>query len=227
MARRQPLTPDRIIDAAVAVADRGGLAQVSMRNVGRELGVEAMSLYHHIDDKEALLDRLADWAFTQIDLPSPDRPWRPAMADRAASARRALVAHPWALGLLESRRSPGANILGHHEAVLACLRTNGFSVALAAHAFSVLDAYVFGFVLTELNLPFDPGEGADEFIDSISEALPVEQYPHMVELVTEQVVGHDYAYGNEFQFGLDLILEGLEHHLTTDTPPGETHVRTE
>nr|BFE78295.1 hypothetical protein GCM10020093_008960 [Planobispora longispora] len=103
MPRRPALSHDRIIDAAVRVADRGGLTQVSMRNVGKELGVEAMSLYHHVTGKEALLDELVNWFFTRIELPDPRQPWRRAMADRAASARTAVSEHPWALGLIESR----------------------------------------------------------------------------------------------------------------------------
>jgi AcrR family transcriptional regulator len=213
MTRRPALTPERIIEAAVAVADRGGLAQVSMRNVGKELGVEAMSLYHHIADKAALLDRLANWVFTQIDLPDLDAPWRPAMAARAASARRALSAHPWASGLVESRRWPGPALLTHHDAVLGCLRRNGFSIALAAHAFSAIDAYVYGFVLTELNLPFEPGESAGDFVAEIEHFLPADRYPHLVEMITEQVMAKDYSYGNEFEFGLDLVLDGIERHL--------------
>src|SRR5690349_17818371 len=154
MSRRARLTHELVVTAAVAVADHGGLGAVSMRNVARELGVEAMSLYHHVANKEALLDALADWAFTQVELPPPGTPWRQAMADRAASSRSALSAHPWALGLMESRRTPGPAVLTHHDTVLGLLRGGGFSVALAAHAFSVLDAYVYGFVLTEQTLPF-------------------------------------------------------------------------
>lgn len=218
MPRHPALSQDRIIDAAVRVADRGGVGQVSMRNVGRELGVEAMSLYHHIEGKDALLDGLADWIFTQITLPEPTVPWRPAMIDRAASARRALSQHPWALGLIESRRTPSPNLLRHHESVLACLRDNGFSITLASHAFSAIDAYVYGFVLTELNLPFEAGETVEEFIGEIQHALPADQYPRLVEMITEQVVGKDYAYAGEFEFGLALILDSVErHHLGIGT----------
>ena len=218
MPRRPALTHDRIIDGAVRVADRGGLGLVTMRNVGRELGVEAMSLYHHLAGKDALLDGLANWVFTQIDLPEASAPWRPAMADRAASARRALALHPWALGLIESRRAPGPALLQHHDAVLGCLRGNGFSVALASHAFSALDAYVYGFVLTELNLPFEAGESAEAFVGEIGELLAAGAYPHLVEMITEQVVGRDYAYGNEFGYGLELILDSLERRLAEDAP---------
>jgi AcrR family transcriptional regulator len=213
MARRPALNQDRIVDAAVRVADRGGANQVSMRNVGKELGVEAMSLYHHLAGKDALIDALADWIFTQIRLPESSQPWRSAMAGRAASARDTLSQHPWALGLIESRRSPGPALLRHHNAVLGCLRHNGFPIALAAHAFSALDAYVYGFVVTELNLPINSGETAEEFVDEIREMLPADTYPHLVEMITDQVVGKDYAYAGEFEFGLDLILDSLERHL--------------
>ena len=139
-----------------------------MRSVGRELDVEAMSLYHHVASKDALLDGLADWVFERIDTPSASGPWRSEMERRAHSARTVLAAHPWGLGLIESRRSPGPATLRHHDAVLGCLRASGFTVALAAHAFSVLDAYVYGFVLTEVNLPFQPGESAEDFVEEAS-----------------------------------------------------------
>lgn len=209
MTQRPALNETRIIEAAVRVADRGGIGQVSMRNVGKELDVEAMSLYHHIAGKDALLDGLADWIFTQIILPESDQPWREAMTVRAASARAALSLHPWALGLIESRRSPGPALLRHHDGVLGSLRNNDFSVALASHAFSAIDAYVYGFVLTEVNLPFEPGESVADFVAEIGQMIPASEYPHLVEMMTEQVVGKNYAYGDEFQFGLDLILDSL------------------
>lgn len=213
MSRRSALSPERILDAAVRVADRGGLAQVSMRNVGKELGVEAMSLYHHVAGKDAVLDALANWVFTQIELPDEEQPWREAMRDRAASCRAVLAAHPWALGLLESRRAPGPALLRHHDRVLGTLRRNGFSVELAGHAYSALDAYVYGFVLTEINLPFDAGEAAEDFVREIAHLLPAEEYPHLVEFVQEKVAGGGYDYADEFADGLELILDGLERRL--------------
>ena len=204
---RPPLSRQRVIDAASRVADASGLAGVSMRSVGRELGVEAMSLYHHVANKDALLDGLADWVFEQVVTPSTG-PWRAEMEARALSARGVLAAHPWGLGLLESRRSPGPATLGHHDAVLGCLRGAGFSVVLAAHAFSVLDAYTYGFVLTEVNLPFEPGESTEDFVAGIEVALG--DFPHLAEMVAEQVVGRDYAYADEFEYGLTLVLDGIE-----------------
>ena len=208
MAERPNLSRERIVDAAAHVADRAGLAGVSMRNVGKELGFEAMSLYHHIAGKEALLDGLADWIFTKIELPALDEPWRPAMIGRAGSARTVLSRHPWALGLIESRRRPGPALVRHHDTVLGCLRHNGFPVALATHAFSAIDAYVYGFVLTELNLPFDADEGVDDYVSEIG--LPADTYPHLAEMITEQVVGRAWVLADEFDYGLGLILDGLE-----------------
>lgn len=213
MARRRALDHQRIIEAAVRVADRGGLAAVSMRNVARQLGVEAMSLYHHVANKDALLDGLANWVFNQIELPDAHAPWRDAMEARAGSARAVLAAHPWALGLIESRRSPGPDLLRHHESVLGCLRRDGFSVALAAHAFSAIDAYVYGFVLTESNLPAEMGDDIQSFATEMRGSLPSDEYPHLIEHLTERVIGHDYSYGDEFAFGLALVLDGLEAHL--------------
>jgi AcrR family transcriptional regulator len=207
MPPRDPLTRERIVDAAAAVADASGLDGVSMRNVGRALGVEAMSLYHHIAGKEQLLDELADWVFARIQLPPLDGEWRTAMSERAHSQREVLGAHPWGLALVESRRTPGPAVLAHHNAVIGCLRRNGFSIQLAAHAFSVLDAYVYGFVLTEQRLPFEADETVEDFAAGL--ALPAEQYPYMVEFVTELVIGRDYAYGDEFEHGLELVLDGL------------------
>ncbi|WP_278237001.1 TetR/AcrR family transcriptional regulator [Isoptericola sp. AK164] len=211
---RVALTSEKILDAAAGVADDGGLAAVSMRNVGRRLGVEAMSLYHHVANKEALLDQLADWVFARIELPVVGDPWRPAMAARAASARTVLAAHPWALGLVESRRTPGPALLHHHDTVLGCLRAGGFSVALASQAFAAIDSYVYGFVLTEQRLPFDAAGEAGAFVADVD--LPVGDHPHLAEMVDEIVMGGDYRFADQFDDGLELILDGLERRLGGD-----------
>lgn len=209
---RPGLSRDRVIEAAAAVADRSGLAGVTMRSVGAELGVEAMSLYHHVRGKDDLVDGLADWVFALIAVPRPGGEWRSEMVLRAESARAALSAHPWGLGMIESRRAAGDALLRHHDAVLGCLREGGFPVALAAHAFSAIDSYTYGFVLTEVNLPFEPGESADEFVTGLS--LSAQRYPYLAETIAEQVVGRDYAYADEFTYGLDLILDALAARLT-------------
>jgi AcrR family transcriptional regulator len=143
-APRTPLTRERVLDAAVALADREGVGSLSMRRLARELGVEAMSLYHHVPGKQALLDGMVDLVFGEIELPAADGDWKAAMRRRAVSAREALGRHPWAISLMESRRTPGPANLRHHDAVLGCLRRAGFPVALTAHAYSILDAYIYG-----------------------------------------------------------------------------------
>lgn len=206
---RTPLSRDVIVAAATTVADERGLSRVSMRTVAAELGVEAMSLYHHIPNKEALLDELADVVFGEIELPSVNATWRDGMAARAQSARAALLRHPWGLGLLESRRRPGPAALRHHNAVLGCLRRGGFSVRAAMRAVSLLDSYVYGFVVTELNLPFGAGE-AEDYVLGVP--VTVEDHPYLIEMARTEIAGKDYRYGDEFEAGLALILDGLDAH---------------
>ena len=215
MAPTAPLTRDRVLQAGVDLADSGGLAALTMRRLGQSLGVEAMSLYHHVPNKDRLLDGMVDRVFAEIELPTPGAPWRTAMRDRAASARAALNRHPWAIPLMQSRTAPGPATLRHHDRVLGTLRAAGFSLELAAHAFSALDGYVYGFALQEASLPFDTSgqgpEGVTEIAESILAGLPSpDEYPHLAELTTWYVTNPGYAYGDEFGYGLDLILDGLE-----------------
>ncbi|VXB08137.1 Regulatory protein, tetR family [Microbacterium sp. 8M] len=211
MAPRAPLSRERIVAAAMQVADEGGLTAVSMRNVGKALGAEAMSLYHHVSGKDELLDLLADAAFTQIPLLEVGTPWRPAMTARAHAMRAVLKKHPWALTLLESRANPGQAVMRHHDRVLGLLRKDGFTLTLAAHAYSALDAYIYGFVLTELSLPFTPDTGPEAFAEGLD--LPAAEYPHLAEMLEQMVIGHDYRFGDEFDYGLDLLLDQLELRL--------------
>lgn len=206
MAKRVGLSPEGIVAAAAAVADAGGLSQVSMRNVARELGVEAMSLYHHIPGKESLLDSLADWAFALIDAPEPGEPWRSAMVRRAVSTRRVLGAHPWALGLLESRPAPGPALLRHHDRVLGCLLEAGFPVPHAVSAVSTIDAYVYGFVFTEESLPFASDQETTAFAEGID--LDPERFPHLARMLTE-LLPAEYSFADEFTRGLDLVLGAI------------------
>jgi AcrR family transcriptional regulator len=216
-APRIPLNRQRVLGAAVALADRGGVRSLSMRKLAHELGVEAMSLYHHVANKDDILDGIVDVVFSEIELPSGDADWKAAMRQRAISAREALLRHPWATGLMESRSTPGPATLRHHDAVLGILRTAGFSVELAAHAFSVLDSYIYGFALQEANLPFDTPEETAEVAQAIMAEFPAEEYPHLTEMTVEHVLQPGYDYGNEFLFGLDLILDGLDRarHVST------------
>lgn len=206
---RSSLTKARILAAALALADSSGVGALSMRKVATDLGVEAMSLYHHVANKDDLLDGMVDLAFSEIELPQPGDPWRDAMRARAASARAALLRHPWAVGLLDSRANPGPATLKHHNAVLGSLRTAGFSVEDAAHAFSLLDSYVYGFVLQEIGLPFKNADEHEAVASRITNSMPVNTYPHLSEMMLHALTPV-YVYADEFAFGLELILDGLE-----------------
>jgi AcrR family transcriptional regulator len=210
---RLPLTRERVLATAVARADRGGIGSLSMRKLAQELGVEAMSLYHHVANKDDILDGLVDVVFSEIDLPSGEEGWRAAMRRRAISAREALRRHPWATGLMESRPTPGAANLRHHDAVLGVLRGAGFPVELAAHAYSLLDSYIYGFALQEASLPFHTPEEAAQVAQAIMAEFPASEYPHLTEIAVDHVLQPGYDYGNEYLFGLDLILDGLERAL--------------
>jgi AcrR family transcriptional regulator len=212
-APRLPLTRERVLAAAVALADRGGIESLSMRKLAQELGVEAMSLYHHVANKDDILDGLVDVVFGEIDLPTGEDGWKAAMRRRAISAREALRRHPWATGLMESRPTPGAANLRHHDAVLGVLRGAGFPVELAAHAYSLLDSYIYGFALQEASLPFHTPEEAAQVAQAIMAEFPASEYPHLTEIAVDHVLQPGYDYGNEYLFGLDLILDGLERAL--------------
>jgi AcrR family transcriptional regulator len=208
-APRTPLTRQRVLRAAVALADRGGVGALSMRKLAQELGVEAMSLYHHVANKDDILDGIVDVVFGEIELPTGEAGWEAAMRRRSVSAREALRRHPWATGLMESRRTPGPANIRHHDAVLGVLRNAGFPVELAAHAYSLLDSYIYGFALQEASLPFHTPEEAAEVAQEIMSAFPADDYPHLAEIATEHVLQPGYDYGDEFLYGLDLILDGL------------------
>ena len=203
------LSRDIVVRKAVEIANHDGIHALSMRRLAKDLGVEAMSLYHHFPSKEALLDAMIDVVFTEIVLP-PKGKWRDRLRARAISARAALVRHRWALELMHSRTSPGVVNLQHHDALLGCLRQNGFSIAAASHAYSLLDSYVYGFVLQQLNLPFNTFEESGEAAQSIMTAVAAGQYPYLVELATQHVLLPGYDYAEEFEIGLDVVLNGLE-----------------
>ncbi|TMD34693.1 MAG: TetR/AcrR family transcriptional regulator [Chloroflexi bacterium] len=207
---RTPLSRERVLRAAINLADRDGIDSLSMRKLGQQVGVEAMSLYNHVRNKEDVLNGMVDFVFSEIDLPSSGADWSTAMRQRAISARQALLRHPWAIGLMESRVQPGPATLRHHDSVLRNLREAGFSVELAAHAYSVLDSYIYGFTLNELTLPFDTSEGAAEVAGNIFREFLRGEYPYLAEMATEHAMKPGYNYGDEFEFGLDLILAGLD-----------------
>ena len=210
--RRVPLTRERVLGAALKLADQGGIESLSMRKLGHELGVEAMAVYYHFANKDEVLDGIVDLVFSEIDLPAGGADWKTAMRQRALSVRDVLSRHRWAIGLMESRANPGPANLRHHDAVIGSLRAAGFTMERVAHAYSLLDSYIYGFALTMLNLPFEDSEEVAEVARSMLEPFPAEEYPNMVAII-EHAMQPGYDFGDEFEYGLDLILDGLERAL--------------
>ena len=211
-SRRRPLSRERVLRAAVALADEAGLESLSMRKLAKALGVEAMSLYNHVAGKDDLLDGMIDIVFGEIEPPSADGDWKAALRDRAISTRDALARHRWAIGLMEGRTNHGPANLRLHDAVLGCLRGAGFSVEMSVHAYSVQDAYIYGFALQERDMS---SESAADFAAEAQRQMReyedvLADYPNLVEVVGGHVAKAGYDSAAEFLFGLDLILDGLE-----------------
>jgi AcrR family transcriptional regulator len=199
-----------VLRTALDLADRDGIGSLSMRKLGRELGVEAMSLYNHVVSKDDLLDGLADIVVGEIEVPSIGDDWKAAMRRRAISAREMLTRHPWAGGLMESRTIPSPARSRYPEAVVGSLRQAGFSVQMTIHAFFTLDSFIYGFAVQEQNLPSGTPEELAGVAEMILGALPAEDYPYLNEVIVDHVLKAGFDYADEFEFGLDLILDGLE-----------------
>jgi AcrR family transcriptional regulator len=207
--RRTPLSRPVVLQAALALADEHGLEAFSMRRLAQELGVVPMALYKHFANKEALLDGMVDIVFGEIEPPSIDLDWRAAMRRRALSTREALNRHSWAIGLMETQ-NPGPANLRNHDAVMGCLREAGFSFKTAIHAYSVQDAYIYGFALQEKTLGFETPDDAGEAVQRRAAAVGgLDDYPYLAEIAAKlPESGYDSAV--EFAWGLDLILDGLD-----------------
>ena len=206
---RTPLGRERVLEGAVGLADQVGIDAFTMRKLADFLGVKPMSIYHHISSKEQIVDGMVDMVFSEIDLPPEDLDWKAAIRQRCVSAREVLNRHRWAAPLMESRTSPGPASLRHHDSVIGCLRRGGLSFELTAHAYAIIDSYLYGFALQEANLPFGGGEEIGELAEDIMSAMPVEEYPHFVEFTVNVALQPGYSFGKSFEYGLDLIIEGL------------------
>jgi AcrR family transcriptional regulator len=207
---RVPLDRDRVLRAAMALADARGIEALSMRRLGRALDVEAMSLYNHVSNKDDILTGLVDTIVGDIEIPAGGEDWKEAMRKRAISMRRTFVRHPWALGLMESRRSVGPAALRYIETVLGILSRGGFTAASALRAFSILDSYAYGFVIQEKNLPSGSTAEAQESAELFLQQLPPGEHPHLEEVAGEAALNSGFDFEKEFEFGLDLLLEALE-----------------
>ena len=218
---RTPLSRERVLRAGVALAARDGIESLTMRKLADELGAGAMSLYHYVPNKEDLLDGMVDLVFEEIELPSAGGDWRTAMRRRAISTREVLNRHRWAVGVMESRATPGPASFRLHNAVLGCLREGGFSIELTIQAYSVIDAYMYGFALQEKTVPFEDAEGAAavaseqarkfaEEAEAQQSAAMAEEFPYLAEVVAGHVAKVGYDFAEAFEYGLDLILDALE-----------------
>jgi AcrR family transcriptional regulator len=217
--KRVPLSRERVLRAAVAIADATGIGSLTMRSLAHELGVKPMALYYHVANKEEILDGIVDLVFSEIELPSAGSEWRSEIIRRAESARRVLRRHPWAIGLMESRKTPGPETLRHHDATIGTLRAAGFSVEMTAHAYALLDSYIYGFALQEISLPFEGPETVVEVAEPMLQQFPADAYPHFVEMATEYILKPGYDFGNEFEFGLGVIMDALTRSLPDDSGP--------
>lgn len=212
---RKPLSRERVLETAIALADERGAEALTMRKLAAELNVEAMSLYNHVENKYDLLDGMINIVFGEIEVPSPGGDWKKELRARAMSTRTALNRHRWAIGEMEGRTDIGPENMRVHEAVLACLRGAGFSVEMTIHAYSVQDAYIYGFVLQETDMSSEtPEDFAKEARRQMKEYESLHSdFPNLVEVVGGHVSEHGYDYDTEFLFGLDVILDGLERLL--------------
>lgn len=213
------LTRERVLHGAVELADGIGVEPLTIRRLADHLGTKPMSLYHHVENKDAILDGMVDRVFAEIALPPTDLPWRDAVRHRCLSAREVLRRHPWAVPLMESRTSPGPATLHHHDAMLGCLFGGGLPVPVVAHAYAIVDAFVYGFAIQEASLPAGDGE-IGEMAEHLLAALPADAYPHLASFTASHVVQPGYDFGDSFEVGLELILGGIAALAATSPPEG-------
>ena len=216
---RSRLTRDQVLRAAIASADAGGLEALTMRTLAEMLGVAPMALYRHVANKDDLIDGMVDVVFSEIGVPSGSGDWKTSMRRRAIAIRDALSRHRWAVGLMESRRRPGPANLRHHDAVIGRLRAAGFDVAMAAHAYSAPGQLHLRLRADEDEPAVrDRGGGSERWPRPCSQPFPVNEYPNLVEFLNEHVMQPGYDYGDEFEYGLELILDGLEQARPVSRP---------
>ncbi len=205
---RLPLSRERVLGAAIALADAAGIEAITMRRLGQELGVEAMSLYNHVTNKDDLLDGMLDTVLGEYELPAPNADWRVAVQTIAGSANKTLRRHPWVSGLMDSARSVGEGQLRYMNTLLGSLRAGGFSAEQTHHAYHVIDGHILGYTRRQVNFPI-AADDLKTVARSFLGTIPADQYPHLV----EHVIGHldgTFESGGGFEFALDLILDGLE-----------------
>lgn len=203
------LTKDSVIKAAIRLADTGGLEALSMRKLGRELGVEAMAIYYHFEDKSHLIDGMIDRIHAEIKVPQGDEGWRVFMHSRAESVFEVLLLHPWAAPIMEASINPGPSTLRDSDNSIKCFRKAGFSIPMTVHAVTVLNIYIYGAAELYARLNFTSSQEAAEFSETIKEQFPIDDYPYLGEVITKYMMKANYDARKEFEFGLNLILDGI------------------
>lgn len=216
------LSRELVLERAMELADGAGLGALTMRSLAQSLGVKPMSVYYYVANKSEILDGLVDRVFEEADAARLGHvaSWQQAMHNRAIALRNTLVRHKWALGLLESRMSPGVATLRHHNATLETLRLAGFDVELATRAYALLDSYIYGFVLQESTIPVGDGSSVPAVAETMVKHFESGQYPYLVEAATEVVMQPGYDFGSQFEDGLDLLIHGLEVWLESTPTSG-------
>jgi AcrR family transcriptional regulator len=209
---RAPLSRELVLRAAVALADKAGFEKLSMRELGRALGVEAMSLYNHVAHRDDLLDGMVDLVLGEIELPVAGGDWRQAMRLRAVSALEAFRRHPWATSLIDARMSGGPGRLRYFESVIRSLRGGGFTVEMSARAFSLIDSYIYGFCRQGMSIA-SVDTGSERPAEAFLRVLPASEYPFLAEMAAAQAAKPGYDEESDFEFGLGLILDGLQRVL--------------
>ncbi|EKJ87464.1 regulatory TetR family protein [Leptospira meyeri] len=215
LKKRKTLSKDLVLNAAIQLADEFGLEELSMRSLAFHLGVEAMSLYNHIKNKDELLDGMVDSVVSQIVLPKIGGNWKKEMKKRAGSARKVLNLHPWSTILIVSRINVGPAMLAYFDASLGCLHSAGFSLPVADHIINAIDSHIYGYILQELNFPINPkeySETAKGFLPSLEKS----PFIYLTSLAKKVVVGK-YNGLHDFEFGLNLILNGLSPQMNIST----------
>jgi AcrR family transcriptional regulator len=213
---RIPLSRERVLRAAIAVADSGGIETLTMRNLAEKLRVEAMSLYYHVANKDDILNGIIDIVASEVVVPTLSEDWKSNIRRSSISAHEVLKRHPWAAALWLSTTSPGPGRLRYMDSILGGLRTAGFSRELTHHAFHSVENHILGYSLQEASVSFDSDVDMDELGASFLQSLPVDEYPHLAEHVTYHLETGLYDEG-DFEFGLDLILHGIERILAASS----------
>jgi AcrR family transcriptional regulator len=208
--RQSRLTRERVLDGAVELADEIGIDALTIRRLASALEVKPMTIYHHVPSKEAIVDGMVELVFAEIEMPPNSLEWKASMRVRCVSARDVLNRHPWAAPLMESRTQPGPANLGHHDAVLGTLKRGGLSPQMMAHAYAVLDSFIYGFAFEEATLPTGDSGDFSEMAQEISATFDPVAYPNLVDFTVDHVMQPGYDFGDSFEFGLDLILDALE-----------------